>query len=108
MAREFSLEKTRNIGIWAGLVLSAMFPAPPSFIIVTLSTLFWALAKADRLTHRTVNGETAERWRYDERGWLTDITCPRPNGCLGAFTSVITWTPVLTLANGLFPWHLRS
>lgn len=32
--------------IWAGLVLSAMFPAPPSFIIVTLSTLFWAIAKA--------------------------------------------------------------
>ncbi|MCV5605259.1 RHS repeat protein, partial [Escherichia coli] len=29
---------------------------------------------ADRLTHRTVNGETAERWRYDERGWLTDIS----------------------------------
>ena len=34
------------VSIWAGLVLSAMFPAPPSFIIVTLSTLFWALAKA--------------------------------------------------------------
>ncbi|ELG5822447.1 RHS repeat protein, partial [Escherichia coli] len=27
-----------------------------------------------RLTHRTVKGETAERWRYDERGWLTDIS----------------------------------
>ena len=26
------------VSIWAGLVLSAMFPAPPSFIIVTLST----------------------------------------------------------------------
>ncbi|WP_143360480.1 RHS repeat domain-containing protein, partial [Escherichia coli] len=26
------------------------------------------------LTHRTVKGETAERWRYDERGWLTDIS----------------------------------
>ncbi|MCT6349615.1 RHS repeat protein, partial [Escherichia coli] len=25
-------------------------------------------------THRTVKGETAERWRYDERGWLTDIS----------------------------------
>ncbi|HAW7356488.1 TPA: RHS repeat protein, partial [Escherichia coli] len=24
--------------------------------------------------HRTVNGETAERWQYDERGWLTDIS----------------------------------
>ena len=34
------------VSIWAGLVLSAMFPAPPSFIIVTLSTLFWAIAKA--------------------------------------------------------------
>ena len=34
------------VSIWAGLVLSAMFPAPPSFTIVTLSTLFWALAKA--------------------------------------------------------------
>lgn len=31
--------------IWGGLVLSAMFPAPPSFIIVTLSTLCWAVAK---------------------------------------------------------------
>ncbi|MBW3081872.1 metal ABC transporter permease [Bifidobacterium phasiani] len=33
------------VAIWGGLVLSAMFPAPPSFIIVTLSTLFWAVAK---------------------------------------------------------------
>ncbi len=32
------------VSIWAGLVLSAMFPAPPSFIIVTLSTLFWAVS----------------------------------------------------------------
>lgn len=32
--------------IWLGLVLAAMFPAPPSFIIVTLSTLFWAIARA--------------------------------------------------------------
>lgn len=31
--------------IWGGLVISTMFPAPPSFIIVTLSTLFWAIAK---------------------------------------------------------------
>lgn len=31
--------------IWGGLVLSAMFPAPPSFIIVTLSTLMWAIAR---------------------------------------------------------------
>ena len=34
------------ISIWGGLVISAMFPAPPSFIIVTISTLFWAVAKA--------------------------------------------------------------
>ena len=34
------------VSIWAGLVLSAMFPAPPSFIIVTVSTLFWAIVKA--------------------------------------------------------------
>ncbi|ELD8904229.1 RHS repeat protein, partial [Escherichia coli] len=30
--------------------------------------------EADRLTHRTVKGETAEQWQYDERGWLTDIS----------------------------------
>ncbi|EFA4048906.1 RHS repeat protein, partial [Escherichia coli O144] len=34
----------------------------------------WHYDEADRLTHRTVNGETAERWQYDERGWLTDIS----------------------------------
>ncbi len=34
------------ISIWGGLMISAMFPAPPSFIIVTISTLFWAVAKA--------------------------------------------------------------
>lgn len=34
------------ISIWGGLVLSAMFPAPPSFIIVTISTLLWVIAKA--------------------------------------------------------------
>lgn len=33
------------VSIWGGLVLSAMFAAPPSFIIVTISTLFWAIAK---------------------------------------------------------------
>ncbi|PJM73079.1 zinc ABC transporter permease [Bifidobacterium primatium] len=31
--------------IWGGLVLSAMFPTPPSFVIVTLSTAMWAIAK---------------------------------------------------------------
>ncbi len=34
----------------------------------------WHYDEADRLTHRTLNGETAERWQYDERGWLTDIS----------------------------------
>ncbi|BDR52889.1 zinc ABC transporter permease [Bombiscardovia nodaiensis] len=33
------------VSIWGGLALSAMFPAPPSFIIVTISTLLWALAQ---------------------------------------------------------------
>ncbi|NEG69304.1 metal ABC transporter permease [Bifidobacterium choloepi] len=33
------------LAIWGGLVLATMFPAPPSFAIVTLSTLFWAIAK---------------------------------------------------------------
>ncbi|MBW3087899.1 metal ABC transporter permease [Bifidobacterium sp. 82T24] len=33
------------VSIWGGLVLSAMFPTPPSFVIVTLSTLLWAVAK---------------------------------------------------------------
>ena len=34
------------VSIWGGLVCSAMFPAPPSFVIVTISTLLWAVAKA--------------------------------------------------------------
>lgn len=34
------------VSIWGGLVVSAMLPAPPSFIIVTISTLFWVIAKA--------------------------------------------------------------
>lgn len=38
--------------IWGGLVISAMFPAPPSFIIVTLSTLFWAIAKGIEVWRR--------------------------------------------------------
>ncbi|WEV65194.1 MULTISPECIES: metal ABC transporter permease [unclassified Bifidobacterium] len=33
------------ISIWGGLVVSAMMPTPPSFVIVTISTLFWLLAK---------------------------------------------------------------
>ncbi|MDM2855918.1 type IV secretion protein Rhs, partial [Citrobacter sp. Cpo071] len=34
----------------------------------------WHYDDADRLTHRTVNGEPAEQWQYDERGWLTGIS----------------------------------
>ncbi|WP_300766909.1 metal ABC transporter permease [uncultured Bifidobacterium sp.] len=30
------------LSIWGGLTISTMFPAPPSFVIVTLSTLIWA------------------------------------------------------------------
>lgn len=37
------------VSIWSGLILSAMFPAPPSFIIVTMSTLIWLIT---RLTSR--------------------------------------------------------
>ena len=33
------------VSIWGGLVVSAMFPAPPSFVIVTISTLCWAIAR---------------------------------------------------------------
>lgn len=33
------------VSIWGGLVLSAMFPAPPSFIIVTISTLIWLITR---------------------------------------------------------------
>lgn len=39
------------VSIWGGLVLSAMFPAPPSFIIVTLSTLMWAIARGASPIH---------------------------------------------------------
>ncbi|ECC1695622.1 RHS repeat protein, partial [Salmonella enterica subsp. salamae] len=34
----------------------------------------WHYDDADHLTHRTVNGEPAEQWRYDERGWLAEIS----------------------------------
>lgn len=40
------------ISIWGGLVLSAMFPAPPSFAIVTIATAIWAVIQlADRARH---------------------------------------------------------
>ncbi|EOX8480384.1 RHS element core protein [Salmonella enterica subsp. indica] len=34
----------------------------------------WHYDDADRITHRTVNGEPAEQWQYDEHGWLTAIS----------------------------------
>ncbi|MCV3067161.1 DUF6531 domain-containing protein [Escherichia coli] len=34
----------------------------------------WHYDASDRITHRTVNGEPAEQWQYDEHGWLTDIS----------------------------------
>ncbi|EFA22153.1 metal ABC transporter permease [Bifidobacterium gallicum] len=33
------------ISIWGGLVLSTMFPAPPSFVIVTISVAIWGVTK---------------------------------------------------------------
>ncbi|MCI1660403.1 metal ABC transporter permease [Bifidobacterium psychraerophilum] len=33
------------VSIWGGLVLSAMFPTPPSFMIVSISTVLWAITK---------------------------------------------------------------
>lgn len=32
------------VSIWGGLIISAMIPTPPSFIIVLISTLIWAIA----------------------------------------------------------------
>ncbi|AKV55150.1 zinc/manganese ABC transporter permease [Bifidobacterium actinocoloniiforme DSM 22766] len=47
------------VSLWGGLVISAMFPTPPSFVIVTLSTLMWALAKAGKaLTNQRATGRT--------------------------------------------------
>ncbi|MCO6557965.1 MAG: metal ABC transporter permease [Bifidobacterium sp.] len=40
------------VSIWGGLVVSAMFPTPPSFVIVTISTLFWLVAKGAEALHR--------------------------------------------------------
>lgn len=34
----------------------------------------WHYDDADRLMHRTVNGEPAEHWQYDEHGWLTEVS----------------------------------
>ncbi|HEI3603275.1 TPA: RHS repeat protein [Escherichia coli] len=37
----------------------------------------WHYDASDRITHRTVNGDPAEQWQYDEHGWLTTLnhTC---------------------------------
>ncbi|MEB0949567.1 RHS repeat-associated core domain-containing protein [Citrobacter sedlakii] len=34
----------------------------------------WRYDASDRLMQRTVNGQEAERWQYDERGWLTALS----------------------------------
>ncbi|EHZ5830317.1 RHS repeat protein, partial [Escherichia coli] len=34
----------------------------------------WHYDASDRITHRTVNGEPAEQWQYDEHGWLTTLS----------------------------------
>ena len=35
---------------------------------------YWRYDASDRLTHRTVNGEPAEHWQYDEHGWLIEVS----------------------------------
>lgn len=34
----------------------------------------WRYDVSDRLTQRTVNGQEAENWQYDEHGWLTALS----------------------------------
>ncbi|WP_394744618.1 RHS element core protein [Escherichia coli] len=34
----------------------------------------WHYDEADRITHRTVKGEPAEQWQYDDHGWLKEIS----------------------------------
>ncbi len=34
----------------------------------------WHYDASDRITHRTVNGDPAEQWQYDEHGWLTTLS----------------------------------
>ncbi|WP_277903233.1 RHS element core protein [Escherichia coli] len=34
----------------------------------------WHYDASDRITRRTVNGEPAEQWQYDEHGWLTTLS----------------------------------
>lgn len=44
--------------IWGGLLIASMFPTPPSFVIVALSTMFWLAA---RLTVARSAGHRARR-----------------------------------------------
>lgn len=39
------------VSIWSGLVFSAIFPAPPSFIIVTISTVVWLITRLASRQH---------------------------------------------------------
>ncbi|TXU29599.1 type IV secretion protein Rhs, partial [Escherichia coli] len=34
----------------------------------------WHYDASDRITHRTVNGDPAEQWQYDDHGWLREIS----------------------------------
>ncbi len=34
----------------------------------------WHYDESDRITHRMVNGEPAEQWRYNDHGWLKEIS----------------------------------
>ncbi|MCZ7518557.1 RHS element core protein [Escherichia albertii] len=34
----------------------------------------WHYDVSDRITHRTVNGDPAEQWQYDEHGWLATLS----------------------------------
>ncbi|EJD4015017.1 RHS repeat protein [Escherichia coli] len=34
----------------------------------------WHYDASDRITRRTVNGDPAEQWQYDEHGWLTTLS----------------------------------
>ncbi|EJQ6148853.1 RHS repeat protein, partial [Escherichia albertii] len=34
----------------------------------------WHYDASDRITHRTVNGDPAEQWQYDEHGWLATLS----------------------------------
>lgn len=34
----------------------------------------WHYDASDRITRRTINGEPAEQWQYDARGWLIEIS----------------------------------